>query len=673
MKAKRILFLMAFVVCLSAVAEQAIAQDLITSVTRRGGSTQVEPTLGGILQEGSLAMMDRTHVYKNIPDYLVGISEYVRIDNDDRSTADLLIDIVLATRADVYLFIDYRVGDDSNTDPPTFTSVMTWVAEMGFVDTGDKLDIDEGNDGSINQYFRIYKALLPAGLHTFKEQNSGGINVYGIAAIGNDPTFNPAPVVDVSPNYQKIYLGGTAAMSVTVTDEDPEEGDPGVLSWTWAKESGPGDVTFAPSSDNESAVTAQFDAKGLYEIIVQATDGTKDANDVAIVRVVDHADEVLMAHYPLDGDGLDAVGDIDMVAVGNADYTDGALGQAATLDGAGDFFIQTDPNIPLGDLLNDGYGITVSCWIKSNVYDTDNGFLIFQPPAGADDMDMRYDEAGATGDGDAVLKLGITTTTGILQVETSNQSQSTNWQHVVMTWETGEQIKGYINGAEEAYTAQSGAGDGVLSGLGALIIGRGGKDTDPNTMGWDGLIDDVRIYNYALPLEDSQYTSIRSLAAMGPLPPIVSVVPFEDPVVYRDDQQIPLEGSVEDYGQGGLTDVTILWTTVSGPEEGVEAVFADPSDPATTVSFPKSESGNIYFGTYVLRLTAIDVEANAEVYVEIEIEIVPPSCQDVIDAGLILDGDINKDCRVTLEDFAILAANWAKCNHPADPACDWPF
>ena len=34
------------------------------------------------------------------------------------------------------------------------------------------------------------------------------------------------------------------------------------------------------------------------------------------------------------------------------------------------------------------------------------------------------------------------------------------------------------------------------------------------------------------------------------------------------------------------------------------------------------------------------------------------------------DSDLNEDCHVTLEDFAILAANWLGCTHPADAGCN---
>lgn len=43
-----------------------------------------------------------------------------------------------------------------------------------------------------------------------------------------------------------------------------------------------------------------------------------------------------------------------------------------------------------------------------------------------------------------------------------------------------------------------------------------------------------------------------------------------------------------------------------------------------------------------------------------------PNCKGV---GEYLTTDLNRDCYVNLEDFAMIAQNWLKCNDPLDPAC----
>ena len=49
------------------------------------------------------------------------------------------------------------------------------------------------------------------------------------------------------------------------------------------------------------------------------------------------------------------------------------------------------------------------------------------------------------------------------------------------------------------------------------------------------------------------------------------------------------------------------------------------------------------------------------------------SCQSAINAGYGLAADLNKDCHVNLQDIALLAIDWLKCNNPEDSNCVSPF
>lgn len=44
-------------------------------------------------------------------------------------------------------------------------------------------------------------------------------------------------------------------------------------------------------------------------------------------------------------------------------------------------------------------------------------------------------------------------------------------------------------------------------------------------------------------------------------------------------------------------------------------------------------------------------------------------CEEVINMGLLIDGDINKDCYVNMLDLALMANHWLECNDPADENC----
>ena len=183
--------LAALVVCFVASIAQA---GLITAIERRN-STNLPPQIAGPLAEGSLCYVDRTaathgpggHQYKEIPAEFLG-ADYVMVANNDRTVATYELDVTLAKKAWLFLFIDNRIGDNVKTDPPNLSSAMLWVGTMGFVDTGKDLSIDEKGDGSIDNYFSIFAKEFSAGTITLKEQNAGSLNMYGVAAIPEPAT-----------------------------------------------------------------------------------------------------------------------------------------------------------------------------------------------------------------------------------------------------------------------------------------------------------------------------------------------------------------------------------------------------------------------------------------------------------------------------------------------------
>ncbi len=193
----------------------------------------------------------------------------------------------------------------------------------------------------------------------------------------------------------------------------------------------------------------------------------------------------------------------------------GQFGGALEFAGNGDSAVYAD-----GSFLNGLEALTVTAWIKSDVTNTDKGFIIFENPAGNDDQDMRYDAAGTTGGGSNLLKLGVTVATDagdvVVQVESSNDSQTTEWQHVAMTWSSGQPLQLYLNGKPDVPTASSDAEIGTLTGASTVIIGKGGKDTSGS---WDGLIDEVRIYSEALTQDDITLVMRGDLSsAWDPIP-----------------------------------------------------------------------------------------------------------------------------------------------------------
>ncbi|UCF00056.1 MAG: hypothetical protein JSV82_03040 [Planctomycetota bacterium] len=167
-------------------------------------------------------------------------------------------------------------------------------------------------------------------------------------------------------------------------------------------------------------------------------------------------------------------------------YVDGAL----EFDGVDNKVEDTTASTYLNGLS----AITVSLWVKSDVIDQDRGIFFTSVPSDSDEeLGIRYDKTGAFGGGVNGIKASIRTTSGYTQIESSPNVQTTDWQHLAMVWETGFGLKLYINGQLNELAYDRGPKSGTIEGVEKFMLGRGAKGKY-----WDGLLDDVRIYNRAL-------------------------------------------------------------------------------------------------------------------------------------------------------------------------------
>jgi hypothetical protein len=173
----------------------------------------------------------------------------------------------------------------------------------------------------------------------------------------------------------------------------------------------------------------------------------------------------------------------------------GRTAGALEFDGADDTV--EDPDA--GGYLNGLSAITVSLWIKSDLTYVDRGIIFARNPTGADEeLGIRYDRNGAFGGGVRVIKASVKTTWGYTQIESTSNVQTTNWQHLALVWENNTgRLKLYINGALNPLAYDMGPTFGTVTGVQKLMLGRGTK-----SQYWDGMMDDLRIYNRVLDAND---------------------------------------------------------------------------------------------------------------------------------------------------------------------------
>ena len=180
----------------------------------------------------------------------------------------------------------------------------------------------------------------------------------------------------------------------------------------------------------------------------------------------------------------------------NLDFNAGKVGGALQLDGSR----QNATVSNSAELMNGLDAFSLCLWVKSNGTDTDRGFINGRTPNDKDEFfGFRYDKDGWLGGQSNVIKAGITTTDGTHSLESSGNVQTTEWQHLAFTWRSDSPMKLYINGTLNTPSFIQPVISGTLSNVDKLIVGRGGKDRN---RGWDGLIDDVRLYNKVLSVRE---------------------------------------------------------------------------------------------------------------------------------------------------------------------------
>ena len=355
----------------------------------------------------------------------------------------------------------------------------------------------------------------------------------------------------VEANMKTVHTGDVwsfTAAFVTAWQPVPADGvkwvDPNAtLTWRVGKDAFSHDVYFgmdkaavesgAADAFKENVVLATWkppllapDTTYYWRVDEIASDDTKVIGSVwsfTTLPPIEIADPSLLLWYKMDEGGgatlVDWSGHGHHATFGTVapTWADGQFGGALQFAGTGDNAACAD-----GSFLNGLSALTVAIWIKSDITNTDKGYINFMVPSGNDDRDMRYDAAGSTGGGSIVQKMGLTVAdtagaTTVIQLESSNNSQTTVWQHVAMVWSSGQALKFYINGNPDAPTAVSAAATGTLAGNTTVVIGQGAKDSA--SASWDGLIDEIRIYSKALTQEELQLVMRGDTAlAWGPSP-----------------------------------------------------------------------------------------------------------------------------------------------------------
>jgi hypothetical protein len=190
------------------------------------------------------------------------------------------------------------------------------------------------------------------------------------------------------------------------------------------------------------------------------------------------------AAYDASGNGND--GTLYWMSTSSDAWTTGKAGSALSFDGSDDY-VESSTNIVFDS-------ITIEAWVKGDLYG-DGGSSSNEIVTINNGGTNKSLDAYTTGN-------GVTTATPRWEWggNTINASVTidTNWHYIVGIFDGTSGIKKlYVDGIERA----SGTGSGSVT---ATVISIG-KDAGNSAMAWDGLIDEVRIYNRALSAEEVRY------------------------------------------------------------------------------------------------------------------------------------------------------------------------
>ena len=275
-------------------------------------------------------------------------------------------------------------------------------------------------------------------------------------------TLSLKPVFLIQPESTTVPVGADVEFSVELFNSNDQE-------WYYSETpDGPGTLISDSNSLTLNVTDVQLANEGYY--YCKAWNFDLGMTNIAYSNRARLLTERLMAHWKFEDNLNNEVDSLNNgVPVGSISYTGGIDGQAVVIDEPA--YIQTTND--LGELTE----ITVSMWIKPDALSGKQTFLTAAGSADRGNIRLRLSE-----DEFLAEVLGGVSLGGALVTPSE-------WNHCVFVYDTSGKWSGiYLNG-ESVNTANTSAAP-LLS---PLSIG-----SDNGVDSYNGLIDDLRIYDYRL-------------------------------------------------------------------------------------------------------------------------------------------------------------------------------
>ena len=308
-------------------------------------------------------------------------------------------------------------------------------------------------------------------------QDTDSVNVEVVEYINHVPV-----ILSLTADPKKIDLGATTQLTCIATDPDDD-----TLSYIWTS-------TYGPIIGDDSTVTwTAPENEGYYYVSCMVDDGRGGQAEDSVGIVVQDSSNVgtgiPVAYYPFNGNANDESGLDNHGSVHGAVLVADRFGNANSayyFDGVDDHI-----RVPNHASLNFRDEISISFWMKIEQFYSRETY-----PISHGNWENRWKVSITPGD--QTVRWTIKTDDGIKDLDSQTQLVTDTFYNVTVLYD-GSDFEIYINGELDVSSSWSGL---ILPTTIDLTIGQV-LPNNPN-YNFKGVLDDIRIYNYALSVEEIQ-------------------------------------------------------------------------------------------------------------------------------------------------------------------------
>jgi chitodextrinase len=439
-------------------------------------------------------------------EYFSGLIDEVRVYNRALNAAEIQADMTKA------------LGAPDTTPPSTPTNFAKTGSTATSISTSWTASTDNGGVASYN----LYDGTAKVGTSPTTSFTLGGLGCgtsHNLAVEAVDTSGNVSsgratltastnacdttpPTVSITAPVGGTTVSGSVAVNANAADNDTVAGVQFKLDGNNLQ----AEDTTSPYGLMWDTTTATNGSHTLTAVARDASNNTTTSASVTVTvsNVAPPPPTGLVAAYSFDaGSGTtatDVSGNGNTGTIANATWTTGKFGGALSFNGTNAWV-----TVPDSSSLHLSSGMTLEAWVNPSALGSGWRTAIFKEQTG----NYAYALYANTG-------TGSPSANGIIggndkDTRASSGIALNTWTHLAATYD-GANLKLYVNGAQAASLAATGS---IVSSTGALRIG--GNNVWPEW--FQGLIDEVRVYNKALTQAEIQADMNKPIGAPDTTPP----------------------------------------------------------------------------------------------------------------------------------------------------------